>query len=396
MAEAPDWSRLDVYQNTMAREEFATALSEVYTNGADWKTTVRILPDHAEILMRSGEDERYLLMFRPEDSEGPPAPVSRYWRAPSQLPALGGRPVLSDLHIAIDPGHIGGEWAKLEERWFTMGDGVEIMEGELTLEVAKILKVELEKLGARVTLVREALEPADEKRPADFYPEARRLLGEMGVTRPRLTYREGESGIMSTVQWQAEKIFYRTYEIRARAKKVNEKIRPDICLCLHLNAAAWGNPADPRLTSENHLHILVNGTYAAGELAYDDQRFECLLRLLQRTHEEEIALSELVAASLAESTKLPPFTYFKNTARRVNESPYVWARNLLANRIFACPVLYFEPYVMNNSVVYDRLAAGDYLGRSRIAGRMRSSLFQDYVAGIVDGLATYYGEHRAP
>ena len=139
---------------------------------------------------------------------------------------------------------------------------------------------------------------------------------------------------------------------------------------------------------------MVNGTYSAGELGYDDQRFQCLTRLLQNIHGEELAISDVVAPAMAKRTKLPPYTYRKNVARRVNESPYIWARNLLAHRIFTCPVLYFEPYVMNNSIVYHRLAVGDYLGRSRIEGRMRTSLFQDYTMGIVDGLVTYYSKHR--
>ena len=393
MAKAPDWTELDVYQDQVSRDEFVNGLSKVYTNGTEWKLSIRVHEDRAEILKQFGKSERYTLRFRPDDAQGKPE-LERYWRDPSQLPPLKGRPILSDLHIAIDPGHIGGEWAKIEERWFTMGDGVEIMEGELTLKVAKMLKTELEKRGAKVTLVRDDLEPASDKRPADFASEARRILRAQGISRPRLTYKKGDSRIVYTVQWQSEKIFYRTHEIRARAAKLNDKIQPDLCLCLHFNAAAWGNPSDPELTAENHLHILVNGTYSSGELGYDDQRFQCLKRLLQNIHGEELAISGVVASAMAERTKLPPYTYRKRVARRVNDSPYVWARNLLANRIFTCPVLYFEPYVMNNSIVYRRLAVGDYLGRSRIEGRMRSSIFQDYTMGIIDGLEAYYSKHR--
>ena len=62
--------------------------------------------------------------------------------------------VLSGLKIALDPGHIGGEWAKMEERWFKMGDTPPVEEGEMTLRVAKMLAPKLRALGARVSFVR--------------------------------------------------------------------------------------------------------------------------------------------------------------------------------------------------------------------------------------------------
>jgi hypothetical protein len=54
------------------------------------------------------------------------------------------------------------------------------------------------------------------------------------------------------VQWQSEKLFYRVSEIHARAKKVNNTIKPDLVLCLHYNAEAWGDATSrssrPRIT----------------------------------------------------------------------------------------------------------------------------------------------------
>ena len=94
LANAPDWSRLDVYQRTILREDFAAALSKVYTNGSDWKTTIKIFPDRAEILKTFGSEERYTLEFLPEGVVSPPSQIRRFWRIPAQLPPLGDRPVL--------------------------------------------------------------------------------------------------------------------------------------------------------------------------------------------------------------------------------------------------------------------------------------------------------------
>ena len=43
--------------------------------------------------------------------------VPRYWTAAANLAANNDLP-LSGVKIAIDPGHLGGTWAKMEERWF--------------------------------------------------------------------------------------------------------------------------------------------------------------------------------------------------------------------------------------------------------------------------------------
>ena len=85
-----------------------------------------------------------------------------------------------------------------------------------------------------------------------------------------------------SIPWEAERLFYRVDEIHARAEIVNEKIKPDLVLCLHFNAEPWGDPAHPVLVSVNHLHLLINGAYSSGELGFDDERFAMLLKLLNR------------------------------------------------------------------------------------------------------------------
>jgi len=197
-----------------------------------------------------------------------------------------------------------------------------------------------------------------------------------------------------TVPWQSEKLFYRTHEIRTRAWLVNAVIEPDVVVCLHFNAEAWGNPARPQFVPRNHLHLLVNGTYSAAEMRLHDQRFDMVSRLLSRVHGEERALSEAVAASMAAATGLPAYEYTTPNAKRVGPSPYVYARNLLANRVYRCPVVFIEPYVMNNREVHDRVKAGDYEGLKMVAGQQRQSIFREYADGVAEGLKNYYSTNR--
>jgi len=197
------------------------------------------------------------------------------------------------------------------------------------------------------------------------------------------------------VQWQAERLFYRVAEIRERARRVNETLRPDLAVCIHFNADDWSDPENPVFTERNDLHLLVNGCYSAGELRFDDQRLDMLLRLLSRSHAEELAAAAPVAASLAAATGLPPFEYTTESAVKAGANDFLWARNLLATRLFECPVVFLEPYRMNHAEPYARIQAGDYEGERQVAGKMRRSIFREYADALVAGLRDYFSAARS-
>ena len=198
-----------------------------------------------------------------------------------------------------------------------------------------------------------------------------------------------------TIRWQSEILFYRYSEIRRRAALVNFKLHPDLVLCLHLNAEGWGDPNSPTLTDANHFHLLVNGSYLAEELEFDDERFEMIRRLLSRAYDEELPLADTIAAAMAGETSLPPYEYpTTNSTTKVGSSGYVYARNLLATRIYRCPVVYCEPYVMNSKDAFARIQAGDYEGTRNVNGTERKSIFREYADSVVDGLIDYYSKAR--
>jgi len=203
-------------------------------------------------------------------------------------------------------------------------------------------------------------------------------------------------GGQSDTRKLAERLFYRTAEIRARAELVNHSIKPDLVLCLHFNAEPWGDPNSPTLVDRSHCHLLLNGGYTDDELALTDQRFEMLRKLLQRTHAQEAAIGTDVAAAFYQLTGLPPYSYPAGTrnARTVDGNPFLWARNLLANRLYDCPVIFMEPYVMNSQSDYARIQAGDYEGQRDVAGKMQPSIFREYANAVTEGLAKYYRDHR--
>ncbi len=230
-----------------------------------------------------------------------------------------------------------------------------------------------------------------DRRPSNFTDIARAALEQRGVS-PILEDYAGpaDPARARAVRWEAEKLFYRVSEIRHRAADLNDRIQPDLAVALHFNAEAWGSPATPTLVAANHLHILVNGCYSPGELAFDDVRFEMLWKMLTRCSDEALAASERVATAMAAATGLPPYIYPGANACPVAGSRYVWTRNLLANRLFQCPVVYMEPYVMNSREVFERVQMGDYEGEKMAAGKLRKSIFREYADAVAEGLAEHY------
>src|SRR5437870_9967025 len=281
-------------------------------------------------------------------------PVPRLWRPAKSLPRAKREKPLFGLRIALEPGHLGGKWAKMEERWFQAGNSKPVEEGDLTLRVARLLAPRLRELGAKVSFIRNSNEPITAKRPEDFRELARKILIKNGVPQPRADVLDpNDPAKEQTIRWQSEILFYRYSEIRRRAALVNFKLHPDLVLCLHFNAAGWGEPTHPTLTDTNHFHLLVNGSYLAEELEFDDQRFEMIRRLLSRAYDEELQLADTIALAMARDTGLPPYEYpTTNTTIQVGTRGYVYARNLLVNLLYRCPVVYCEPYVMNSKDVF--------------------------------------------
>lgn len=394
MAEAPKWSSLTLLSKTMSKEEFVTALETFYSDGSAFPAPWDV--EEKAVVIKTGDPAAPTVRIEFLQPKEKAADLPRFWRRVDELPPLKGRPPLSDLHIALDPGHIGGAYAKIEERFLSFAPGESIQEGDLSLLTAQLLKKKLETLGAVVTLVRENSEPVTSFRPADLRLIAQSVLKDAGVPMPVENYdpTSGDAKILTT-QWQSEKLFYRVSEIRARAKKVNEKLKPDVVFCLHFNAESWGDATLPQFSPQNHMHVLINGCFSPLELTSQDVRYEMIGRVFSKAHTIELPLAEAVADSLASTTGLPPYVYTTTNAKRVGANSYVYARNLLANRLYECPVIYLEPFVMNHQETYQRLLLGHFQGRTLVGGKLRASAISDYVEGVVQGLLKYSQNKRA-
>jgi N-acetylmuramoyl-L-alanine amidase len=365
-----DWSTLERYQQTISRTDFDTLLSRVYC--------------------RSGAITNFLAygtnsvaVYSTSARTGPSLFVLQF--APQTGPFLQRRPTFH--RIALDPGHIGGEWARMEERFFVRGKDHPIQEAVLNLTVARLLKIRLEAAGATVFLTKDNFEPVTDQRPADFRAQAEQEVRASGLfdTFPAL---EREAGLADAVRKRSETLFYRNSEIAARARLLNENIKPDLTICLHFNAVEWDECQS--LVDDNRLVVFVNGNYLASELREDEQKLTLFTKILEHAQSDELAAADAIAAALATATKLPPVNYGPGGgAVRVDENRYVFARNLAANRLIDGPVVYLEPYYMNNRVVYQRLQFGDYEGTREVEGQPYRSIFREYADAVSAGLSKF-------
>ena len=381
LAPKPVWSVLDRFQQTMTKADFIALLDKVYAPGGAWTDSISFTND-AAVIKTSPDKPPYVLKFAPDSGSIRQARV--YWRPRRALPDFEPGKPLAGLKIAIDPGHLGGSWAKMEERWFRIGNSTPVTEGDMTLKVAKLLIPRLTALGAEVFLTRSKAAPVTSARPSQLRGAALDSLQQ-----------KNEPVTKESVTKESERLFYRVSEIRRRGQIVNGTIKPDLVLCLHFNAEKWGDEKHPSLVNDNHLHFLVTGAWSKEELACEDQRLDMLVKLLDRSYSEELPLANAMSDVMAKATGLPPYAYRGSSVIRVNDNPYLWARNLLANRLFTCPVVYVEPYVMNSRSGFARIQAGDYNGRQTFGGVSRQSIYREYADAVTAGLVKYYSR-RSP
>jgi len=379
LATAPDWNELEQYQHTITKEDFERELDEVYTINGKWKDWIGTTDKSAMIRISAADDTQlYELFFASEvKQERPP----KFWRKRDELIVKDLLKPLLGLRIVIDPGHIGGKFSEIEGRQSVYKDSPPVKEGNLTLKVAKMLSKQLETLGAQVTLTREYLAPVNPNRTDDYYAYANAKMSKTNLGSTPVAIRRA-----------SDQLFYRAGEIRERAKHVNNDYRPDLVLCLHFNAGMKSE----ELIQEEHFHLILNGAYMDGELAKDDQRFTMLQRILQRVHPEEARLSSCAVDAFTAHTGLKPYRYdpASNRTLNVDGNPYLWARNLAANRSYLCPVIFYEPYLMNGVDSHARIIQGDYEGLRYLNGMLRPSIFREYVNAVTEGLVTYYSKRK--
>lgn len=376
-----EWSSLSRYQETITADEFSLLVNDVYAPGGGMIPYLRYGNGSVQIYSTAAQTGAPLFELKfaesPRSSEPPKA--------------------LSGLKVALDPGHIGGAWSRIEERFFLVDRDHDwpVQEAALNLYVCRLIRDGLSAKGATVVMVKDDLEPMTTRWPDERMRESRPLPpGD-----PRFAHLPEifvESSRRDALRKQVEREFYRTDEIAARATKVNNEIKPDVTMCVHFNATGSGD--EKTLYEENGLAFFVNGNCMPNELRQDDQKFTLMKKVLENSHDEEVGLAESIRDAFVAATGLPPAYggYEGETMLALRTNGYIFARNLAANRQFDGPVVFLEPYFMNNRTVYARIQAGDYDGERTFDEKSYRSIFREYADAVIAGVSAYYGTPPAP
>ena len=404
LAPKPNWSALDAYQKTITRKEFTRLINQIYSPDGSFWDFAKVDDDKVTIYADPAKTETlFTLQFAPNEAAQAPLPYDYKTKAVSTDP---NKP-LKGIKIALDPGHIGGDWAKLEARWFQLGNDPPVMEAKLNMITCEILAEKLKADGAEIIWAKNGYDPTTSLRPEDLHREAIAALAKTGSAKaaspdytpsflfglrvPGNGAKHSSGASAARIDNEAALLFYRVAEIRARGDLVNKQ-HPDLTICVHYNADDWGNPDHPTIAGTSRLVIFINGSYEKSELVYDDYKYDLLRKLLDRTAVQEERGCALVGQSMLDTLKFPPEnypgTYF---AHHVTDVPSVYSRDLLANRIYHGPVIYCEGPYMNAKDAYYRIIAGDYLGTKTIQGENVPSIYRQYADSVEQGVLKYFG-----
>jgi N-acetylmuramoyl-L-alanine amidase len=389
------WFALDLYQGSITRADFEQKLHTLFDPFNAFPPYLDINDQRVAVYPTATKHTtpQFVLNFAPP---GQPAPAAiRWFRTPEEFRAAShppGKP-LDGLRIAIDPGHIGGPWAQMEERSTRYNGSAPVQEGDLNLITARILKQELTDMGASVYVVRDSTEPVTPYRPGDFIEEARELLIAHARNQANLRALPPDHLNLlfgSRLTELTEFLFYRCSEIIERGNRIRNSFVPDLTVTLYIDATPRSSHS--RLTDVNANIFFVGGSYTKTEMQDAEMQRRCVYKICEGGSAIESEVAHAISQVFAQRTGLGPVKYGDSSTTRqvLPNDPYVVARNLAANREYDGPVVCTEPYFMNNRVVYQRLLAGDYDGTRNFSGKPYTSIFREYADCVAQGLVKAY------
>jgi len=388
------WYVLDPYQGTITRQQFEEKLHTLYDPFGAFPAFYDI-NDQRVIFYPTTNDHhipQFTLHFA---TPGSPVTAPRWFRTPAEFRAET-HPAnlpLQGLRIAIDPGHIGGPWAEMEERSTRYRGSAPVREGDLNLITGRLLKDELTKLGANVFEVRDSTVPVTPYRPLDFMPEAREILVDQSPHGAKLRgFPPDKLNLLfgHRVNELADFLFYRCSEIIERGNRIRDSVVPDVTVTLYIDATPGSGRG--RLTDADDNIFFVHGAYTRAEMEDPEMQLRCVYKMVENSSDIEAEVASDIASVFVDKTHLGPVKYGNSATTRVvlPGNSYVVARNLAANREYDGPVVCTEPYFMNNRIVYQRLLAGDYDGMRNFDGKPYASIFREYADCVAQGLLRAY------
>jgi N-acetylmuramoyl-L-alanine amidase len=288
---------------------------------------------------------------------------------------------LKGAKIAIDPGHFGGIFAELEERYIKIAAQeantsmpIIIDEGTLTYLTAIELKSLLEAQGAAVFITRNFISQGAIDQ--DFFEWLR--------DNPQVWQRKDP----------LSRLFRNTYnreDLKQRAKKINA-FHPDITVIIHYNGHLSTEEKEQQLciTQANYNLVFIPGAFCASELSLIEDRYEFLRLLLSDVIEESLKLSQCLVKQFTTQLKVPLITdndkvsYIEKMC--LKQADGIYSRNLALTRLVNSPLCYGETLIQNSKHEIYRLSTHD----AKIGDIPCSNRIKEVAAAYFKGIKEYF------
>lgn len=311
----------------------------------------------------------------PNEHSGPDAPYRTHLLNALKNPPS--RP-LARLKIALDPGHMGGDyWDEQTGKFVRDSKGRKLSEGVLALQIALLLERDLTQLGAQVMLTRHSLSPVSQLNPENFDLREKALgtlseerysswfedLLEAGPAGSHLYSAFSESAAFKKLFSESERseYFIEGYDLDARVTAI-QAFDPDLTLIIHLDAGNVG-PNDTGVNPKPHdfTKVYVPGAFFSDEIATREGRALFGRHLVDTsTWGDSLKLSRAVVNEIHNELKIP---FDSATASNLIEvEPGVLARSLsVQRRLTTHPSTYVECLFYNDPNEFESLLAHDHI-----------------------------------
>jgi len=324
-----DFAEFDSFQGRLSKEYVTHKISHYLQYSKEIENYFEIQED-ALVIFASPKDKKegiyeYRLAFGNESLSPPQFSFAK---------------PISSARIAIDPGHFGGKWARLEERYIDVvheGRSVNFDEGTLSFLTAMHLKKILEEQGALVFLTRTKV--GEGVYPENFFDWLKKHpeYWEKGVALSTIFRRH-----------------YNRLDLRERARVINE-YEPDLTIAIHYNAIDCEETIEP--TKDNFNLIFIPGAFCRNELTSVEDRFHFLRLVCTQDLESSAYFARTLVDVFSKHLKVSPFS--SPMQNSLSEAAGVFSRNLCITRLIKGPICYGETLIQNNEKELINLSQND-------------------------------------
>jgi N-acetylmuramoyl-L-alanine amidase len=288
--------------------------------------------------------------------------------------------------IGLDPGHWGGEWARIEQRLISREGGPALREGDLAWATARLVERGLVAEGFQVVLLRGP--PPGFPYTADADPRFdadREVHLWLSENRPQERWLDAASALSL---WSDGRAFasghpfelYNRQDLRLRAARATDQ-GVDLTLSLHYNVT---------FREQNGVLAFFPGNFLPDELVTPSQRYWALRRVLDGALDDERRLASALGAALMASLDLPALTEVSTDGPLPPWLPVVpergvYARNLAILRRAPGLALLLEGPCLNERDEYRRMQDASVL----VEGRRYPARVAQYASGVVSALRSW-------